>query len=247
MNWSTRSVSLLFTGMALFGLLALACPTASAHEPEQTIPQPGFRPPSEHAGVFIDAVGDMSIEVLPTIIRRIDRTAHSFSSQRQIVDFLNDEQIATARIRRDRVDLGRLERGPQWEIFQRGMSAIAGTIAELNAEADYVFVMEILVPGDQEVFGVEVYILDRQGRNAFSYLLNSHHELFAAGGLASPDSSEAARQRMLASATRVGLAALQAQIRDAREGALGDREHVSDARAEAVAPKSGRLPAVTAW
>ena len=87
----------------------------------------------------------------------------------------------------------------------------------------------------------------REGRNAFSYLLNSHHELFAAGGLASPDSSEAARQRMLASATRVGLAALQAQIRDAREGALGDREHVSDARAEAVAPKSGRLPAVTAW
>lgn len=218
MGSRASSISLVFARLALYSVWALTCLPAAAHEPEQTTPEPGFRPPSEHTSSFLEAVGDTSMDVLPTIVRRIDRTAHSFASQLQVVQFLNDNYIATARARRIRIDLDGLERGTQWEIFQRGMAAVAAATAGPDAEADYTFVMEILVPGDQEVFGVEVYILDRQGRNAFSYLLNSHHRLFAAAGLVASDSSEAARQRMVESATRAALVALQAQIQDARSG-----------------------------
>jgi hypothetical protein len=197
--------------------LALACLSAVGHEAQQTTPEPGFRPPGHEVQAFLDHVGDMSIDVLPTMIRRIDRTAHSFASQRQIVDFLNENRIATATARRDRIDLGALERSSQWVIFQQGLTAVAETVANRAAGADYTLVMEILVPGDEAVFGIEVYIVDAQGRNAFSFLLNSHHRMFAEARLTASGSSEAARQQMITNATRLGLLALQAQIQGARE------------------------------
>lgn len=200
----------------LCALLWLALLPAAAHEAQQTIPEPGFRPPSEHAPAFVEAVGTMSVEVLPTLVRRIDRTAHSFTSQREIIDFLNGQGIATAAARPDRLDLGPLQRASQWELFQQGLSAVTDAVSRRGTDADYVLLMEILVPGDEAVFGIEVYIVDRQGRNAFSYLLNSHHQMFAEAGLTA-GSSEAARERMISNATRTALLALQPQVRSAEE------------------------------
>ena len=71
-------------------------------------------------------------------------------------------------------------------------------------------------PGNQYVFGVHVYILDRNGENAFSFLLNSHHRVFVEADLTVKDSSEAARTRVIEKATQLGLAALKAQIEQAR-------------------------------
>jgi hypothetical protein len=85
--------------------------------------------------------------------------------------------------------------------------------------------MEILVPGDNEVFGIEVYVLDRQGRSAFSFLLNSHHQLFVDAKLVAKNSSEEAREKMIGNATRVGLVALEAQIEQARETSLPANQH----------------------
>ena len=67
-----------------------------AHELAQTIPDPGFRPQSEYAAAFLDTVGAAKIAVLPTLVRRTTRTAHSFESQQQIIAFLNESGISTA-------------------------------------------------------------------------------------------------------------------------------------------------------
>jgi hypothetical protein len=173
----------------------------------------------------------MSVDVLPTMVRRIDRTAHSFASQQQIVDFLNQNGTATARALRHRIDLGALARSSQWELFQQGLSAVAEYAQGRDAGADYTLVMEILVPGGDVVFGVEVYIVDAQGRNAFSFLLNSHHQMFAEAELSASGSSEAARQKLIGKATQLGLLALQEQIQGARE--CMQREAVPAARASA--------------
>jgi hypothetical protein len=220
-----------FAGVLVGIVLALASLSAAGHEAQQTTPEPGFRPPGHDVQAFLGHVGDMSVDVLPTMVRRVDRTAHSFASQRQIVDFLNENRIATATARRDRIDLGALERSSQWVIFQQGLSAVTETVANRAAGADYTLVMEILVPGDEAVFGVEVYIVDAQGENAFSFLLNSHHRMFAEARLTASGSSEAARQQMITNATRLGLLALQAQIQGARECML--REEVPVPRASA--------------
>jgi hypothetical protein len=197
-------------------MLALSI-SALADEPGQTIPDPGFRPESEYAAAFLDTTGKATIAVLPTLIRRVDRTAHSFESQEQVIAFLNESGIARAVTKSRRVDLGPLQRPSQWEIFEYGAESIAANLDGYDTGADYALVMEILVPGDQVVFGIEVYILNRQGQSAFSFLLNSHHQMFSDAKLVAKDSSEGARSKMIENATRIGLMALKAQIERARE------------------------------
>ena len=194
-------------------VLTTCAASVAAHEPQQTIPEPGYRPNSDYASQFLDAIGDTSIDVLPTLVHRAGRTAHSFTSQEIIVEFLNANGIAAATSRPWRVDLGALQRRSQWDLFQHGMAESASTVSKHEAKSDYTLVMELLVPGDQEIFGIHVYILDRQGHNAFSFLLNSHHQIFAEAKLAADSSTEAARTRMIEEATRVGLAALLQQIK----------------------------------
>ncbi|RZV34203.1 MAG: hypothetical protein EX272_13255 [Chromatiales bacterium] len=183
-----------------------------ADEPGQTIADPGFRPVNGRAPGFVEALGDTRIVVLPTIVRRQERTAHSFASQDQIVAYLNAQGIAVATPGPRRIDLGPLRRPSQWEIFQAGERAIAEIFAAYDTGGDYTLIMELLVPGNQAVFGIEVYIVNRQGQSAFSFLLNAHHEMFAAAQLEARNSSEEARQEMIRKATQVGLEALARQI-----------------------------------
>lgn len=193
--------------------LAFLSLSATAHESETTIPDPGFRPQSEHAQAFLDSLDTATVAILPAIIRRADRSAVSYASQRQIVDALNDAQITNAVAKPKRIDLGPLPRQSQWQIFENTMQGITRSIEGYQIDADFTLVMEFLVPGNQAVFGIECYISDKQGRNAFSFLLNSHHRIFADANLVAKNATEAARTRMIEEATRVGLAAFIQQIR----------------------------------
>ena len=200
------------------GLLVLSA--VQAHEAETTIPVPGFRPESVAESEFLADVGSATIAVYPTLVRRIDRTAHSFSSREQVIAFLDSEAVGHAIRLHRRIDRGRMQPDSQWNIFQGGLAAVAETGAGRDVQADYFLALEILVPGDRSVFGIECYILDRAGRNAFSFLLNAHHRLFAEAGLEAGE-AEAQREAMIGKATAVAMQALSAQIALAREcGAL---------------------------
>ena len=200
--------------------LAALASAVQAHEGGEAIPYPGFRPQSTHASEFVESLDSAQIAVLPTIVRTIKHTAHSFASQEQIVAFLNENDLGTATAVRKQIDPGIVQHRPQWEIFQNAMQSIAAALEGQGSDADYTLAMEvILAPGNQAVFGIECYVLDRQGRNAFSFLLNSHHKVFVEANLIARDSSEAARTRLIAAATRVGVTALKAQVDQAREGA----------------------------
>ena len=208
MNRSSRL--LILTALVSIGMTALA------REAEQTAPAPGFRPQSEYAGTFLDAVDTATIAVLPTLIRRSERTAHSFASQAQITRFLNEEGVAAAITRNRRIKMLPLQPVSQWDLFQYGLDTVASALEGYDTGADYTLVMEFLLPVDHVIWGIEVYVLDRDGYNAFSFLLNEHHEIFTAAKLQARGSSEAARTKMIANATQVGLLALQQQIREAR-------------------------------
>ncbi len=188
-----------------------------ADEPTQMTSDPGFRPESEHAAAFLDALGNTSIAVLPSIVRRTDRTAHSFASQEQIVAYLNDSGLASAVTKPRRVDLGPLRRPSQWELFQYGEEKITETLGGYDTGTDYTLLMEFLVPEESAVFGIEVYLMDRQGRSAFSFLLNSHHEMFSRARIFARNSTEGARGEMIENATGVGLDALRLQIERAKQ------------------------------
>lgn len=188
-----------------------------AHETEEKTAQPGFRPDSEHAAAFLDALDTATIAVYPSIVRREHRTAHSFASQEQIIAAINDKALAVAIAESHRIDLGKLLPISQWELFLSSMRRIAASLEDRPSDADYRLFMEFILPAERQViFGIHCYVLDRQGRNAFSFLLNSHHQLFVDGKLFAKNKSQAARTQLIEDATRIGMTAFEAQLEQAR-------------------------------
>jgi hypothetical protein len=105
-------------------------------------------------------------------------------------------------------------------MFQYTLGEVAEFARAQKIDADYVMVMEVLIPPppqDKAVFGVHLFIVDREGRNAFSFLLNSHHKMFVEADMVAKRSSSAALEQMIGKATTLAVNALQAQIQDARE------------------------------
>ena len=93
---------------------------------------------------------------------------------------------------------------------------MSGVVESYHTGTDYVLIMELLTPDDQSIFGIEIYIVDSEGRNAFSFLLNEHHRIFAEANLIATDTSEEARSAMIGRATDLAVAALNEQIGIAR-------------------------------
>lgn len=198
-------------------LVALPLP-AFGHETDVKVPDPGFRPDSEYAPEFLEALDTTTIAVYPSLVRRADRTAHSFSSRDQIVALLNDGQHASATAANLRIDLGPVRGSSQWEFFVASMQRIGEKISARQPDTAYHLFMEFLLPvSDQEIFGIQCYVLTRNGENAFSFLLNSHHRIFVDARLFAENSSQTARNRLIDRATQVGVAAFLAQVEQFRE------------------------------
>lgn len=201
---------------AAIGLAACTL-QAPAHEAGEPGPEPGFRPESPYASAFVESFGTATIAVYPTMIRRSGRTAHSFQSQAEVIAILTQDGVPTIRASK-RIDLGSLVGGSQWEVAQAGLERVADAISGGLGEAQYHLVLEFLLPvSDGEIFGIECYVLDQQGNNAMSFLLNSHHRIFADARLRAKNNSETARAEMHTKATAVAIEALRAQIRKESE------------------------------
>ncbi|MGB5512352.1 MAG: hypothetical protein WBM87_11640 [Woeseiaceae bacterium] len=201
----------------LFLAFAMAIP-ALAHETQEKVEDPGFRPESGQAAAFIESFDNATIAVYPSIIRKVDRTAYSYTSRERIIASLNAGGTATAIVANSRINMGVLHGGSQWEWFQNGIQAVSSEVQRKARDVDYSLVMEFLFPpGNQSIFGVHIYILDRNGENAFSFLMNSHHRSFVDANMVVKDSSEAAYTSVIEKATQLGLTALTAQIEQARE------------------------------
>ena len=191
---------------------------ALAHETQEKVEDPGFRPASGQASAFIESSDSATIAVYPSIIRKVDRTAYSYTSRERIIASLNAGGTATALVANSRINMGVLQGKSQWEWFQNGIQAVSREVQKKARDVDYSMAMEFLFPpGNQSIFGVHVYVLDRNGENAFSFLMNSHHRSFVDANMVVKDSSEAAYTFVIETATQLGLAALKAQIEQARE------------------------------
>ena len=174
---------------------------------------PGFRPESELAAAFLESVKSAKVAVYPVIIRTVAGTSYSEDSQKQVVSMLNEKQVTAAVAKADTIDPGELKGEGQLALFQNDLKTIAEQLKGFDSDADYSLVMEVLFPPLRPaVFGIHCYVYDRQGENAFSFLLNSHHKLFVDADMTAEDSSEASRAEMMEKATKVGVTALMQQI-----------------------------------
>ena len=214
---------------------------ALAHETEIKTADPGFRPPSEYAPAFLESLDTATIAVYPTIVRRADRTAHSFASQSQIIDLLNSEKIVTAVAGRRRIDLGKLQGRSQYDLFLEDGQRIAEVQRTHASGAEYLLVMEFLFPvNNQTIFGIQCYVLNSNGETAFSFLLNLHHQLFVDAKLIADGTSEAARAKLMAKATQAGVTALKQQIEQARKAQADPVLHESPIDEKDLADSQGQ-------
>ena len=201
--------------------LVLTSLPLSAHETKEKVSSPGFRPECELAATFIDNVESAAVVVYPTIIRTPTNTTFSSVSQQQVVDFLTGRKMTKAGVDTTELDPGQIKGNGQFDWFQNDMAVLGEKIRMQDIQKDYALIMEILFPpmrGDrQRVFGIHCIILDAKGENAFSFLLNSHHQMFVDAKMMAEDLSDKSRDELIKKATEVGLAALVEQIRHAGE------------------------------
>ncbi len=204
----------------IFSTLALAltavCLSLPADETEEKNPDPGFRPESELASAFITDVKTATVRIYPTIIRSPTNTTYSVASQQQVVTFLNGKKITKAVSDQEKIDPGELTGRGQFDWFQSAMATIGREVESRGVDADYILVMEVLFPpqrgNSQSVFGIDCMVLDAEGQNVFSFLLNSHHQMFVDAGMMTDNLSEQTHAELVQKATEVGLEALVAQI-----------------------------------
>ena len=115
---------------------------------------PAYRPSSENATEFVKVLKTSVVAVYPSIIRTPEGTSYSNNSQQQVVSLLNEKQVTTALAKFDIFDLTQLDGRSQWEFFQNDLHTISESLKSRDSEADYSFIMEILLPpGNQAVFG----------------------------------------------------------------------------------------------
>jgi len=172
-----------------------------------------YRPTSEHAALFLNALKMAKVAVYPSIIRTVEGTFYSEVSQQQIVSLLNEKHLTTAVANSGAIDPGPLKQPPQWDIFVNDMHSIAESLKSKESDTDYSLVMEFLFsPGNHSIWGIHCYIFDQQGDNAFSFLLNSHHKLFIDAKLSASDASDASRAQLIEKATNVGVQAFIQQL-----------------------------------
>ena len=174
------------------------------------ISHPAFRPESVLDKAFIGSYKEGSFIVYPTITRTPDTTTWSIPLSKEFVQNLKSLTGLTMSFSEEKLDPGELLGGPQFEFFKNDMERLGKKIKEQKEDLDYYMIPEILFAPESEgtlfVFGIHLFVLNSEGENVFSFLLNSHHELFQDAKLFAynPDQKdvEAMKQRSLAVAAK---------------------------------------------
>ncbi len=210
-------------GVALLLALSVWGP-AGADETEKKVGSPGFRPESDRADAFVKAVGSAPIAVFPTVVREIGgETSYDQASQKEIARLLKDNDLGGGKAVQKKIDAGKLEGNSQLQAFQTVMATLGKKVAKEKVGSDYALVIEVLIhpkrSKELSVWGIHCYVLDREGANAFSFLLNSHHKMFVDATLKTKDRSAKGKDKLVAGAVRTVLKALKQQVKDAAEAA----------------------------
>lgn len=215
--------------LAVVTAVGLASGNAFADRPKALLSQPGYRPAPEagEAELFCKRAGEMSITVFPTAVRTREGTFYDAASGTSIAASATAAKIGTVSASGSEVALGEITGKGQYDLFQRGLARLCSHVAEHPVESQYVLLVECLLTpipsGGQAVGGIHCYVVDSVGKNAFSFLLNSHHRLFAEGTLRADDPSAEARAVLVNRSGELAVEALGQQISQAKpEKGAGD-------------------------
>jgi len=179
-----------------------------------------YRPPSELADSFVEALPTADIVVFPTVVRDPFVSRYSLESRDLAIRLLEEYGVGSVTASDRGLHLGEPAAPSQYAIFQNSIRTMAEEIGSTSKGVDYFLLIDVLFPPGPrdklEVFGIHIYLLTPQGDNAFSFLLNSHHDAFRAARLESSDATARGKERLAVRGTMVAVEALKEQVAEAR-------------------------------
>ena len=114
------------------------------------------------------------------------------------------------------INPGELEGRGQFDFFNNDMEELGSKIEEEGTDADYNMILEILFQPQQSeslfVFGIHIFIFNNKSENAFSFLLNSHHDYFSYNSLFIENSNAENLEMLKLKCAKVAKDALKKQI-----------------------------------
>ena len=130
---------------------------------------------------FYHSLKEKGIAVFPGVVKNDDGTTYHLASRDTIASSFQNRGVSSVHLVDGEVDLGGLEGiNSQWALFERSMPLFSDHLKANPIDSGYALVAEYVVEETINVIHViQCYILDSDGEDAFSFLLNSHHQLFS--------------------------------------------------------------------
>ncbi len=182
---------------------------------------PGFKPECELSAQFMQNFKQSKFVVYPTVIRTPDTTMFSKTSAKAFSELMTSDLKLKAELKPEILDPGKLEGRAQFTFFNNDMKNLAASLKQKTSDADYNVILEILFPPQRgkglNVFGIHIIILNKEGENAFSFLLNSHHDYFTYNDLFSSGSTEEDWENLKLKSTQVAMDAFKKQLKYAQQ------------------------------
>ncbi len=191
----TINTSILFDNVLLIDLgVKKKAVSSQLNSLNKNISNPGFKPESDFSQAFINSYKESKFIIYPTITRAIDTTTWSKSLSKKFAKNLKRDENLNVRLNKTLLNPGELKGKSQFEFFNNDMERLGNAINMKNEKRDYYIIPEIIFEpkrnGTLFVFGIHIFILNNEGENVFSFLLNSHHELFVEAKLYAYNPSE---------------------------------------------------------
>jgi len=184
--------------LSIFVLLILVLTYSSCLFAEEV----GFRPGDDEEKIdqFISGFESHVILCFPVIYRSREFYCSLNESEEHLIEYFSGWDLyPNFEFNPDGPDFSETMSNIQWAVFETNMSKFAEFLSNIENSWDYAIAFEILMTntpsGGQATGGIQCYILNNKGEDVFSFLLNSHHDLFNDANLYinSTDSSEVAK------------------------------------------------------
>lgn len=135
---------------------------------------------------FFENLGNSTITVFPTYVRLGDGH-YNTESARQIAAVFQNNRFATTQIAATEIPVGGEWGMNQSKMFRDSAASVGQYVRHNPIDTDYALLAEYLMGRPDAVGGVHGYLVDKEGKLAWGFGVNSHHEVF---NRFSPDSEE---------------------------------------------------------
>ena len=144
----------------------------------------------EQMEVFFNDLGDTSITVYPTYIKRMDKdsdgkptgrdasnSGYELNETERLAAYLRCECLADVTVSSDNVPLGGDWQKTQAGIFKASAQAFGEYVAANPIETEYAMIAEYAIPFDR-IWAVHAYVVNASGEPVWILHLNEHFDVF---------------------------------------------------------------------